>query len=218
MPIGCDFSPSTTRSRTLRSTGLWKTSARLWPAKCVVRYAVLTDVLLVVVFAAAILLGALRGSVRQLLALGGWLVTVIMAADLRAPVAEALTSQFPNVSEDHAHMAAFVLAFLVLFGIALVAVQATGIKVQLTMRPYVDEAVGGAVMLLVAVLAVASVLIALDTYYIGAPPGEPQIGLADALHDALQPSAIAAFLREKVNPVVLGLLSPFLPADVRAAG
>ena len=178
----------------------------------------LTDIVLVVVFVAAILLGAWRGSVRQLLALGGWLVTLIMAAYLRSPVAEALMSQSPNVSEDHAHMAAFVLAFLVLFGIALVAIQATGIKVQLTMRPYLDEAAGGAVMLLVAALAVASVLMALDTYYVGAPPGEPQIGLARSLHDATQQSAIAAFLRETVNPALLGLLSPFLPADVRAAG
>ena len=177
-----------------------------------------TDILLLVVFIAAALLGALRGSVRQLLALGGWLVTLIMAAYMRAPVAEALMSQSPNVSEGHAHMVAFVLAFLVLLGIALVAIQATGIKVQLTMRPYVDEAVGGAVMLVVAVLAVASVLLALDTYYVGAPPGEPQIGLARSLHDAMQQSAIAAFLRETVNPALLGLLSPLLPADVRAAG
>lgn len=115
-------------------------------------------------------------------------------------------------------MAAFVLAFLVLFGIALVAIQVTGIKMQLTMRPYVDEAVGGAAMLLAAILAVASVLIALDTYYVGALPGEPQIGLAKSLHDALQESAIAGFLRETVNPALLGLLSPLLPADVRAAG
>ena len=43
-------------------------------------------------------------------------------------------------------MTAFVLAFLVLFGIALVVVQVTGLKVQLTMRPFVDEAIGGAVM------------------------------------------------------------------------
>lgn len=111
-----------------------------------------------------------------------------------------------------------VLAFLVLFGIALVAIQVTGIKMQLTMRPYVDEAVGGAAMLLVAILAVASVLIALDTYYVGALPGKPQIGLAKSLHDALQESAIAGFLRETVNPALLGLLSPLLPADVRAAG
>ena len=192
--------------------------ARLWHEKWAGRYEVLTDIALLVVFVAAILLGAVRGSVRQLLALAGWLVTLIMAAYLRSPVAEALMSQSPNISEDHAHMAAFVLAFVILFGIALVAIQATGIKVQLTMRPYVDEAVGGAVMLLVAVLAVASVLMALDTYYVGAPPGEPQIGLANSLHDALRPSAIAGFLRETVNPILLGLLSPFLPSDVRAAG
>ena len=177
-----------------------------------------TDLVLFVLLVGAFMLGVLRGSVRQLLALGGWLVTFVVAAYVRAPVAEWVMGQFPNVTEEHAQMAAFVLAFVVLFGVALVVIQATGIKVQLTMRPYVDEVIGGAVMLVVALLAIASVLIALDTYYVGAVPGEPEIGVANIIHDALQLSAIAHFLRESVNPILLGLLSPLLPADVRAPG
>ncbi len=182
------------------------------------RSAVLTDFLLFVLFIGALLLGVLRGSVRQLLALGAWLVTFVLAAHARSPVVGWLRDQFPNVSAEHAQMAAFVVAFLVLFGVALILIQATGIKVQLTMRPYVDELLGGALMLLVAVLAVSSVVIALDTYYAAAVPGEPQIALAKTLYEALQVSGIAHFLREAVNPAILGLLSPLLPADVRAAG
>jgi hypothetical protein len=164
------------------------------------------------------MLGVLRGSLRQLVALGGWLVTFIIAAYVRAPVADWVKGQFPSVTEEHAQMAAFVLAFVVLFGIALIAIEGTGTRVQLTMRPYVDELVGGAVMLLVAVLAVASLILALDSYYAGAVPGEPQIGLANSLHDGLQVSGIARFLRESVNPILLGLLGPLLPADVRTPG
>lgn len=51
-----------------------------------------------------------------------------------------------------------------------------------------------------------------------AVPGEPQISLANSLHDALQVSGIAHFLRESVNPILLALLGPLLPADVRATG
>lgn len=183
-----------------------------------VRSAVATDLLLLVVFVAAFLLGMVRGSVRQLLALGGWLVAFLVAAFVRAPVADGVLSQFSGVSEQYAQMVAFVLSFIVLFGVALVVIQTTGVKVQLTMRPYVDEVIGGAVMLLVAVLAVSSVVLALDTYYAGAAPGAPEIGIVKSLNDALEASAIASFLRESVNPPLLGLLSPLLPADVRAPG
>jgi hypothetical protein len=62
------------------------------------------------------------------------------------------------------------------------------------------------------------VILALDTYYVGAGPGEPQIGLANSLHDALEVSGIARFLRESVNPLLLALLGPLLPADVRTPG
>ncbi len=178
----------------------------------------LTDIVLFVILVAAILLGVGRGSVRQLLAFGAWLVTFIVAAYARAPLSEWVMGQFPAVSREHAYMTAFVLAFLVLFGIALIVVQVTGLKVQLTMRPFVDEAIGGAVMFVVAVLAISSVILALDTYYAGAIPGEPEVSLINNLHDALGQSAIATNLRQIINPVLLGLLGPLLPADVRAPG
>ncbi len=44
------------------------------------------------------------------------------------------------------------------------------------------------------------------------------IGPANSMRDAFQLSGVAHFVRESVNPMQLGLLSPLLPADVRASG
>lgn len=174
------------------------------------------DLALFIIFTAALLVGVLRGGLRQLLAFGAWLVTFLLAAQMRSPFSEWIIGQAPQYSDAYAQMLAFLLVFLVLFGVALVLIEALGATIHLSRRPFVEELLGGLLLLGVAMLAVTSVLIILDTYYANPVPGAPEQNLVNAMHDALQQSAIASFLRESVAPVVLALLGPLLPADVRA--
>jgi uncharacterized membrane protein required for colicin V production len=174
------------------------------------------DFALFIIFVAALLVGILRGSVRQLIAFGAWLVTFVLAAHLRPPVGAWIMEQSPQYSDAYALMLAFLLVFMVAFLVALVLIETIGASLRLTNRAVIDEVLGGVLLLGVAVLVVSSVLIALDSYYAHPVPGAPELDFINSIHNELQESVIADALRKTVVPVILTLLGPLLPADVRA--
>lgn len=175
------------------------------------------DIALVFFFAGAFLLGIFRGAVRQMIALGAWLVSFIVAAYLRTPVGDWIAAQARQYSSDHVEMLAFALVFLVLFTIAVLVIEIGGSTSRLTQRPAVDEILGGLVGLGVAVLVVGAILIMLGTYYAASPPqGAAEFDFARAVQSALDRSAIARQLHESLVPGLIALLGPLLPGDIRA--
>ena len=70
------------------------------------------DVALLILLAAAFLLGVLRGAVRQLIVIGAWLVTFVVAAYLRPTVGDWIASNAPEYSRAHVEMLAFAASFL----------------------------------------------------------------------------------------------------------
>ena len=176
------------------------------------------DLALLVLFAGAFALGYVRGGVRQLIALGAWLVSFVVAAFLRAPVADWIAGQAPHFTRDHVDMLAYLLVFIVLFGLALAVVEVGGKTIHLTERVIVDRIVGGTLALGVAVLTVGAVMIILDTYYGQVPLAAPgtELGLIGDFSAALDRSAIARSLNGSLVPGLVALLGPLLPGDVRA--
>jgi len=180
---------------------------------------VAADIAIVLFLVGAVLLGVFRGALRQLVALGAWLLAFVLSAQLRSAVADWLIAQEPDFSNQYAQMLGFALAFVVLFGIALVVIEVGGRTIDLTSRPAVDEVLGGVLMLGVALLALAALLIALSTYYAAEPRGvTAEVSFVRELNDALEESTIARALRDSLIPGVQALLGPLLPADVRVAG
>ena len=179
----------------------------------------LADVAIILVLVGAILLGIFRGAIRQLICLGAWLVSFIVAAHSRPPIVDWLIGQEPDFSRQYAEMVAFGLAFVVLFGLAVLVIEIGGRTVQLSSRPLIDEMVGAAVMLVVGLLAVASIQVALGTYYGETPEGQTQeIEALRTLHVEFERSAIANALGDTLTPAIRTLLGPLLPADVRGPG
>lgn len=176
------------------------------------------DVLLVALLVGAFLLGIFRGALRQLVALGAWLVTFLLSAHVRPQIADWLEGQFATLSRPYVEMVVFVIAFVLLFGLALAIIQIGGRDITLISRPVVDDLLGGAVMLVVAILAVSSFVIALDSFYATQPIGEVGLSALDELNSSFQRSAIIGTLRDSLVPGLHALLDPLLPADVRAAG
>lgn len=176
----------------------------------------MADFVLVVLFVLAFLLGFVRGAVRQLVALGALLVAFILAAHLRLPVADWLVTQDARFSIEYGQMLGFVLVLAVIFGLALLVIQVTGSTMQVSSRPMVDDVLGGLLMLGVSVLAVASLLVALGTYFdVEQTTTTAEVGLVSAANAELEDSAIAAVLRAELVPGLVSLLGPLLPADVR---
>jgi len=146
-------------------------------------------------------------------------VAIVLAAQVRPPIADWLIAQVPDFSAQYAQMVGLVLVFVILFGVALVIIEIGGRTVALSSRPLVDEVVGGVLLLGVGLLAIGSLLIALGTYYAAVPRGvTAEVDLLRELNAALEDSAIAHALRDSLVPDVKTLLGPLLPADVHGLG
>lgn len=179
----------------------------------------LADVAIILFLVGAVLVGVFRGALRQFLCVGAWLVGFIIAAYLRPPIADWLIGQEPDFSRDYANMVAFVIAYVVLVGLAVIVIEIGGRTVQLTARPMVDELVGGVAMLFVGVVIVAGLLIALDTYFAVPTQGPTaEIEALRSLNVELEKSAIADALRNTLDPAIKTLLGPLLPAGVHGPG
>lgn len=176
------------------------------------------DILLLILLALAFLLGVLRGAVRQLIAVGAWLVTFVVAAYLRPPVADWLATQQMQVSREYLEMLGFLIAFVVLFSICLLVIEIGGSTIQLTSRAQVDEILGGLLALGVAVLVLGALVIVLDSYYANPTPGGGEQELIRGLHLAFERSAIIDALHHSLVPGLLALLGPLLPSQIRAVG
>lgn len=178
----------------------------------------LADVAIIALLIAFTLVGFFRGALRQLLALGAWLVALVVAAQARGFLADYMRSQEPDFSLVYANMLSFLVGFLILFIGALAIIELSGRTVTLSSRAIVEEVVGGAALLLVGVLAITGVLLVLDTYY-ALPTGfTAEVDLVRELHTALGDSRIATVMHDTLVPLVQQLLGPLLPPDVRHFG
>ena len=179
----------------------------------------LADVAIILFLVGCLLIGFFRGALRQLLALGGWFVAFVVAAQARNFLADWFRGQEPDFSVPYAQMLSFLVGFAILFLAALAIIELSGRTVTFSERPFVEESVGAVVLLLVGVLAVTGVLIALGSYY-QAPGGEftAEVDQVRQLNTALNDSQIAHLLRDTLVPWVQTLLGPLLPPDVRRFG
>jgi membrane protein required for colicin V production len=179
---------------------------------------VLADIAIVVLLIALAFIGFFRGALRQLLALGAWLVALVVAAQTRNFLADWMIGQEPDFSRQYANMLAFLIGFLVLLIAALAIIELSGRTITLSNRAIVEESVGATALLVVGVLAITGVLLALDTYH-AVPTGfTAEVDLVRQLHALLGESRIAAALRDTLVPLVQTLLGPLLPPDVRQFG
>jgi uncharacterized membrane protein required for colicin V production len=177
--------------------------------------AVEVDVVLVVLLVTGFLLGYVRGALRQLIVLGAWLVAFLIAPYLRTVVGDWIMANSSAYSRDYVDMLAFLASFLVLFLIALLVIEIGGKTVHLSQRPAVDELVGGFLMLGATLLAIAGVVIALDSYYLHPVFGATEVPIVHDIYAALERSTIVDAMHNSLIPGLIAILGPLLPSDLR---
>ena len=178
----------------------------------------LADVAIIVFLVGCLLIGVFRGALRQLIALGAWLVALVVAAQGRGFVADWLRAQEPDFSEQYAGMLGLLIGFAILLLAALTIIEFSGRTITISSRPIIEEIVGGGVLVFVGLLAVTGLLIALGTYYLSEPRDgfTAEVDLVSRLFVALSESTIGRVLHDTLMPAVQTLLGPLLPADVRS--
>lgn len=175
------------------------------------------DLFIVLLVAGAIVLGFVRGSIRQALALAAWPVTFLLAANLSPSLGRWLVSQAPTYSTEYGVMLAFGAVFALLFVAAVLIFQVTGSTMTISRNTTIDSLVGAVLGALLAGLTVIAIIVVLDSYYaVTAAPGNYHIELLGEIYSVSRESIIAEALRETVIPLLGDLLAVLLPDNVRA--
>ncbi len=176
------------------------------------------DLVLLVILAGAFLLGFFQGAIRQLLGVLAWLISFLLAANLRDPVGDFLGQYWTFFPSGYSQMLAFGLVFIVLFVLVNIVIQARYRRAVIHSRVTVlDEIIGGILGALLAVLLVTTALIVLDSYYArgGGPGGGADVPWISQTYRSLADSRIAGGLRTSLIPSLLAILGPLLPPEVR---
>lgn len=176
-----------------------------------------TDVVLLLLFAGAFLLGFFQGVIRQLLGIVAWFFAFTIAANLSDPFGSWLSQYWTFFPAGYSSMIAFVVlivAFLVAGNIAIqVSYKRTPIFARMS---FLDEVLGGILGIGLAVLVVSSFYIALRSYYGGASlQGTSDVPLLTEIYLLLDRSSIMNGLRGSLIPGLVALLGPLLPEHVR---
>jgi len=174
------------------------------------------DLLIGALLVVGVLLGVFRGALRQLIIVGAWLVTFVVSIYLRPAVGDFIAGNVPQFTHEYIDMLAFLSTFVIVFLVVVIAVELRGATVHLSKRPYVDEILGGLLGLGWMVLAVATIAIALDSFYLlGVPAGADEISFIRELHQSFERSAIVAALHDSLIPGLIGILGILLPGEIR---
>jgi membrane protein required for colicin V production len=178
-----------------------------------------TDIFLLVIIVASLLVGFFWGAARSLLLLAAWLVAFIFGAYLQLQVGAWLTRQWTNFDPGFNQAAAFGIIFLGILLLApIVIVIGTDGDARLSRSQVLDDAVGAVFAAFVAVLGIAAVMIILSTYY--ADREVNQISAPDwvtNLYLSLEASGTGRAINERLIPLIAAVMGPLLPPHVREA-
>ena len=178
------------------------------------------DIVIILLLAGATFIGFFQGPVRGMLAVGAWLIAFLASAILSEPVGDYLATQWTALSAPYVQMLAFGIVAIVLL-VVLFAVVFLGTRGPRALTPYrlLDDLIGGALGLVVALLIVAGTWVALASFY---GPGVPAVTDTDGeltadLFRALHESNLSTITRDGLVPIMGTLFGPLVPAAVREA-
>jgi membrane protein required for colicin V production len=178
-----------------------------------------TDIFLLVIIVASLLVGFFWGAARSVMLLAAWLVAFILGAYLQLQVGAWLSRQWTNFDPAFNQAAAFGIIFLAFLLLApVIIILGTDGDQRLSRSQVLDDAIGATFACFVAVLGIAGVMIILSTYYddrlvsdIAAPDWVTNLYLS------LEASGTGRAIDERLVPLISAILGPLMPPHVREA-
>ena len=178
------------------------------------------DLVLFLALLAMFIVGYAQGVIRRLLGIAAIVFSLILGAQLRQPLGSYLSAQWTTIAPDYSYMVAFGAVFVAAAVTLSIGIQITYRPAPLFNRyPVLDEIVGGLLGVLEGFIILVAILMITDPYYtqdaFKERAGLGEFGLLRSLHGWLDPTLIAAILRDNVIPFVLAILGFLFPLDVR---
>jgi uncharacterized membrane protein required for colicin V production len=188
-------------------------------AQNVIAYENLFDLLVLLLLVTAFIIGYLQGSVRRLLGIAATIFSVIVAAQLRAPLGDYLVANWTQFPAEYSRMLGFGLVFIALSIAFTIAIEIIYERSPVLPRfPIVDPLLGGILGVIEGIVFLAVLIIILDSFFrtpIGVAINPSELPLLRDFDKAITVSQTARVLREDVIPVFFLGVGGLFPRDIR---
>ena len=175
------------------------------------------DLLSFFIFFGLFVLGFMQGTLRRLLGIASLILSLLIAAQLRAPFGDFLATNWTQYSPQYNHMLAFGSVFVAFSAASTVALQFFYKSTPLFAKyPAVDELLGGILGLVQGALILAAFYLITDPFFsvYGQIAQPNEFPFVRQIFDALQGSVTADVTRHTIVPFVLMFFGGIIPSDV----
>ncbi len=175
------------------------------------------DLLIFFIFFGLFVLGFMQGVLRRLLGIASLLLSLLIAAQLRAPFGDFLATNWTQYSSPYNHMLAFGSVFVAFSVASTVALQFFYKSTPLFARyPALDEILGGVLGLVQGALILVAFYLITDPFFsiYGQVPQPNEFPFVRQIFDALQGSVTADVTRHNLVPFLLMFFGGIIPSDV----
>jgi uncharacterized membrane protein required for colicin V production len=176
------------------------------------------DLVLLGLFAAFIGGGWQSGFVRRLAGLVYMALSFVLGAYLRGPLGAIVVGIFPDIPKPYAEMVGYSAAFTVLvFAFNLFSGKILSKIAVQGMSRVTDKALGAVFGGIEAVLIASAAIVILHTYAteVGNIAKLSGFGILKDVADGIDTSTIGQLLEKTTVPLILALLGPLLPQDIK---
>ena len=177
------------------------------------------DVLLVGFIAGWIFGGWRTGLLRRLIGIGFMAISFVVSAYLRYPIGAIAVTFFKAIPTSYGNLVGYTIAFPVILAGLHVASAGLLRKVSMTgITKELDQALGAVVGGIEGILIISAAIVILDAYFGTGTTLRQYSGLAflKSFTESFNASTAVHILRGSVVPVVLAILGPLLPKDVKS--
>ena len=167
------------------------------------------------------ILGYVQGTARRIFGIIALVFSLLVAAQLRDPLGSYLASEWTTAPPEYSSMVAFGALFTALWIAISIGIQWAYRPAPLFQKyPVIDEILGALLGVVEGGILLVVVLLVTDPFFHGTAGQTASVGdfpVFRALHDFLNDSLTAAYLRDHIIPNILAVLGFLFPQDVRAA-
>ena len=178
----------------------------------------LFDLIVIGALIGMFILGFAQGVIRRLIGIISATFAYILAANLKEPVGDFLAYNWTQFPAEYSHLIGFGVIYLTLLVGLAIAAQVWYKPVTLWPQyPLLEEILGGFLGVVQGLLILMALVVITDPYFaVAGAPANGELGFIRSFHDALDPSATAAFLRQAMIPAFNALLGAFIPEVLRS--
>ena len=164
------------------------------------------------------ILGFIQGTIRRVLGIGQTVFSFLLAANLREPLGAFFAGNWNQFPDQYAYLIAFLLVFAAATVVFTLLIQSFYTTQALWDKSrFLDEAIGGILGLVQAVLYLAILVVILDSFFQvpGIPESNGELPFIRDGWEIFDASRTAIVVRDSILPVFFAIFGIFIPGEIQ---